>query len=151
MKNEAEIKAKLEANLKTISSLNIELDSTHSEFQAKCIKIQELKADNYTLLDLTHHRIAEMSKLKQQLQDSVESISSSNSNKKKLEENNHIISLDVKKFNNESIVLDIETNKLLTNTNESEKFIKEMDFENNRLEKQINNLKNSNHSVYFLK
>ena len=143
------MKSRTEGNLRNNSNLNNELDALQSDFQERNLEIQELKADNVTLSDLSQHRSMEISKIKNELKNVSDKNHKFMNEHSRLESHFENSKREVFKLNQELDNTGHELDGLIYKNNEMEKKTKELDFEKHKLEKQIANLHNANHSVFI--
>jgi chromosome segregation ATPase len=140
-RSEKDFKQRNEANMKTISALKAEIDQLKSELSNQNIDLQEMKADNVALVEMSEHRDYELQRLKNELSNVFEK-------NKKLKEEKNSFDDQLQGLNEErgQMIGNINSLKnkldtLIQKNREFEKILRDIENQKNKLEKQEDLLK----------
>ena len=122
-------------NFKTIANLKTDIDTLKSTINETNIEYQELKAENLAIKDIAEHRSIDITKLKNELQDSIDQNNQLNDERRHVESQVSIARDEKRKLLSQVDHSSAQLDELNYRNNELEKVIRELDYDKQRLDK----------------
>lgn len=132
---EADFKTRNEQNFKTIANLKTDVDTLKSTIQENNLDYQELRAENAAVKDISESRSLEITKLKNELQDTLDDHAALNDAVRGVQAQVSASREEKRKLLAQIDNASGEAEELVYRNNELEKIIKEIEYDKARVEK----------------
>lgn len=133
--NEREFKNRNELNLRTINNLKSDIDALKQELNVLSADAQDLRFDNQSINEIVNNRSSEIAQLKAELGDLSDNNSHLAMEKKDLETQIHRVRTENREHNLELEETNHQIGEATERRNKFERLIRELEYENERLEK----------------
>ena len=146
-RNDAEFKARNEANLKTIANLKSELENLKALARERNLELQELQNDNASLQELAEQKNFEISKIKKEISNGMDENNRLGEDTKRAQNQLNSMKDEKRKILGDLEGLSSDIEDLIYKNEELEKIIKNLDNENNQIERSVSQLNSAKSSL----